>query len=75
MVDAQGRSCTVIVGRVKIEAAMLAIAGKPFKMVYYPCASTSEFCVKVALVKQALAQAWCGTCDSKWPLRLKIFPE
>ncbi|CAK9214420.1 unnamed protein product [Sphagnum troendelagicum] len=43
-----------------LEAAMLAVAGKPFEVVYYPRASTAEFCVKASLVKQALDQAWCG---------------
>ncbi|KAI3473986.1 hypothetical protein Pfo_028774 [Paulownia fortunei] len=42
-------------GRVKaeavIEAATLAASGHPFDVVYYPRASTPEFCVKASLVK------------------------
>jgi hypothetical protein len=41
-----------------LEAASLAVAGKPFEVVYYPRASTAEFCVKAALVKQALDHTW-----------------
>ncbi|CAI9762076.1 unnamed protein product [Fraxinus pennsylvanica] len=49
-------------GRVKaesvIEAATLAAAGQPFEVVYYPRASTPEFCVKASLVKTALQIQW-----------------
>ncbi|CAI9766319.1 unnamed protein product [Fraxinus pennsylvanica] len=49
-------------GRVKpesvIEAATLAANGKPFEVVYYPRASTPEFCVKASLVKAALQIRW-----------------
>jgi hypothetical protein len=41
-----------------LEAATLAVAGKQFEVVYYPRASTAEFCVKAALVKQALDHNW-----------------
>ncbi|KAI3447590.1 hypothetical protein Pfo_004255 [Paulownia fortunei] len=51
-------------GRVKaeavIEAASLAANGKPFDAVYYPRASTPEFCVKASLVKAALQIHWCS---------------
>ncbi|CAI9778988.1 unnamed protein product [Fraxinus pennsylvanica] len=49
-------------GRVKaesvFEAATLAAAGQPFEVVYYPRASTPEFCVKASLVKTALQIQW-----------------
>ncbi|KAG8376559.1 hypothetical protein BUALT_Bualt09G0076000 [Buddleja alternifolia] len=51
-------------GRVKgedvIEAATLAASGQPFDVVYYPRASTPEFCVKASLVKAALQIRWCS---------------
>ncbi|CAI9780169.1 unnamed protein product [Fraxinus pennsylvanica] len=51
-------------GRVKpesvIEAASLAATGQPFEVVYYPRASTPEFCVKASLVKVALQIRWCS---------------
>uniref|UniRef100_A0A5B7AGU7 Auxin response factor n=1 Tax=Davidia involucrata TaxID=16924 RepID=A0A5B7AGU7_DAVIN len=51
-------------GRVRaesvIEAATLAVNGQPFEVVYYPRASTPEFCVKASLVKAALQIRWCS---------------
>ncbi|KAL5546166.1 hypothetical protein UlMin_005853 [Ulmus minor] len=43
-----------------IEAATLASNGQPFEVVYYPRASTPEFCVKASLVKSALQIRWCA---------------
>ncbi|XP_007027336.2 PREDICTED: auxin response factor 18 [Theobroma cacao] len=43
-----------------IEAATLAANGQPFEVVYYPRASTPEFCVKASLVKAALQIRWCS---------------
>ncbi|CAD5174530.1 unnamed protein product [Musa acuminata subsp. malaccensis] len=52
-----------ISGRVRadsvIEAATLAANGQPFEVVYYPRASTPEFCVKAASVKAAMRIQWC----------------
>jgi hypothetical protein len=56
-----------------LAAAMLAVAGKPFEVVYYPRASTAEFCVKSALVKQALDQAWCGGMRFKMAFETEDF--
>ncbi|XP_022746646.1 auxin response factor 18-like [Durio zibethinus] len=42
-----------------IEAATLAANGQQFEVVYYPRASTPEFCVKASLVKAALQVPWC----------------
>nr|QCI44203.1 ARF21 [Lilium hybrid cultivar] len=51
-------------GRVRaeavIEAATLAATGQPFEVVYYPRASTPEFCVKAAAVSAALRINWCS---------------
>ncbi|KAM7263508.1 hypothetical protein ACFE04_001191 [Oxalis oulophora] len=51
-------------GKVKpesvIEAATLAANGQPFEIVYYPRASTPEFCVKAPLVKAAMQIRWCS---------------
>lgn len=42
-----------------IEAATFAARGEAFEVVYYPRASTPEFCVKATLVKAALQIRWC----------------
>ncbi|NP_001295772.1 auxin response factor 18 [Cucumis sativus] len=42
------------------EAAKLASNGQPFEIIFYPRASTPEFCVKAALVKAALQIRWCS---------------
>ncbi|KAG6548510.1 hypothetical protein Mapa_009998 [Marchantia paleacea] len=41
-----------------LEAASLAVQGQPFEVVYYPRASTAEFCVKAQAVKAALDHTW-----------------
>ncbi|KAL5990636.1 Auxin response factor 18 [Asimina triloba] len=41
-----------------IEAASLAASGQPFEVVYYPRASTPEFCVKAASVRTAMRTQW-----------------
>ncbi|KAL0344636.1 UNVERIFIED_CONTAM: Auxin response factor 18 [Sesamum radiatum] len=43
-----------------IEAASLAANGQPFDVIYYPRASTPEFCVKASLVKAAMQIHWCS---------------
>ncbi|KAL6634775.1 hypothetical protein ACP70R_027446 [Stipagrostis hirtigluma subsp. patula] len=40
------------------EAARLAAAGQPFEVVYYPRASTPEFCVRAAAVRAAMRVQW-----------------
>ncbi|CAH9102676.1 unnamed protein product [Cuscuta epithymum] len=42
-----------------IEATDLAVNGKVFEVIYYPRASTPEFCVKANVVKAALQIRWC----------------
>ncbi|KAK9124252.1 hypothetical protein Sjap_013854 [Stephania japonica] len=42
-----------------VEAAKLAANGQPFEVVYYPSASTPEFCVKAPAVRTALRIKWC----------------
>ncbi|XP_028775141.1 auxin response factor 18-like [Neltuma alba] len=58
------RGNVVAGGKVKaeavIEAATLAANGQPFEVVYYPRASTPEFCVKASSVKTALQIRWCS---------------
>uniref|UniRef100_A0ACD5Z7F2 Uncharacterized protein n=1 Tax=Avena sativa TaxID=4498 RepID=A0ACD5Z7F2_AVESA len=41
------------------EAANLAVSGQPFEVLYYPRASTPEFCVKAAAVRAAMRTQWC----------------
>ncbi|KAL6899438.1 hypothetical protein ACP4OV_006096 [Aristida adscensionis] len=49
-------------GKVRAEdvadAARLAAAGQPFEVVYYPRASTPEFCVRAAAVRAAMRVQW-----------------
>ncbi|KAJ7947820.1 Auxin response factor [Quillaja saponaria] len=40
------------------EAAALAASGQPFEVVYYPRASTPEFCIKAASVRAAMRIQW-----------------
>lgn len=58
-------------GRVKaesvIEAATLAASGQAFEVVYYPRASTPEFCVKAAAVRAAMRIRWCPGMRFKMP--------
>ncbi|PIA37355.1 hypothetical protein AQUCO_03000152v1 [Aquilegia coerulea] len=41
-----------------IEAATLASKGQPFEVVYYPRASTPEFCVKASSVRASMRIKW-----------------
>uniref|UniRef100_A0ACD5ZKY8 Uncharacterized protein n=1 Tax=Avena sativa TaxID=4498 RepID=A0ACD5ZKY8_AVESA len=41
------------------EAARLAGSGRAFEVVYYPRASTPEFCVRAAAVRAATRVQWC----------------
>ncbi|KAL8135958.1 hypothetical protein AgCh_010541 [Apium graveolens] len=50
-----------------IEAATLAAEGQPFEIVYYPRASTPEFCVKASQVKSAMQIRWCSGMRFKMP--------
>ncbi|KAM5556016.1 auxin response factor 18-like [Rosa sericea] len=58
-------------GRVRaehvIEAATLAVSGQPFEVVYYPRASTPEFCVKASNVRAAMQIRWCSGIRFKMP--------
>ncbi|CAN6556982.1 unnamed protein product [Malus baccata var. baccata] len=51
-------------GRVRpesvVEAATMAANGQPFEVVYYPRASTPEFCVKASAVRAAMRVQWCS---------------
>ena len=51
-------------GRVRaesvLEAGRLAGSGQPFDIVYFPRASTPEFCVKAAAVRASLRIDWCA---------------
>ncbi|KAM1495297.1 hypothetical protein ACFX11_030032 [Malus domestica] len=51
-------------GRVRpesvVEAATMAAKGQPFEVVYYPRASTPEFCVKASAVRAAMREQWCS---------------
>jgi len=43
-----------------VEAVTQAAANKPFKVVYYPRASTPEFCIKASSVRAAMRIQWCS---------------
>ncbi|KAG8374243.1 hypothetical protein BUALT_Bualt11G0111000 [Buddleja alternifolia] len=47
-------------GESVIEAANLAANGQTFDVVYYPRASTPEFCVEASRVKTAMQIPWCS---------------
>ncbi|XP_020592362.1 auxin response factor 18-like [Phalaenopsis equestris] len=51
-------------GKVKADSVMEASAsaarGQPFKVIYYPRASTPEFCVKASAVRAAMRIQWCS---------------
>ncbi|XP_050212526.1 auxin response factor 18 [Mercurialis annua] len=51
-------------GRVRaeevIEAVGLAASGQPFEIIYYPRASTPEFCVKASSVRASTRIQWCS---------------
>ncbi|KAK2404115.1 auxin response factor [Trifolium repens] len=50
-----------------VEAVNCAINGRSFEVVYYPRASTPEFCVKVSSVKSAMQIQWCSGMRFKMP--------
>ncbi|XP_020212414.1 auxin response factor 18 [Cajanus cajan] len=50
-----------------IEAATLAANLQDFEVVYYPRASTPEFCVKASLVRAAFQIRWCPGMRFKMP--------
>ncbi|XP_060964462.1 auxin response factor 16 isoform X1 [Cannabis sativa] len=58
-------------GKVKVEsvveAATLAARGQPFEVVYYPRASTPEFCVRAPAVTAAMQIRWCSGMRFKMP--------
>lgn len=51
-------------GKVKaesvVEAVTLAASGEAFEVVFYPRASTPEFCVKASSVRRAMRTQWCA---------------
>ncbi|KEH39332.1 auxin response factor 1 [Medicago truncatula] len=60
-------------GRVKVsgesvkEAMRLAASNQTFEVVYYPRASTPEFCIKTSAVKAAMRIQWCSGMRFKMP--------
>lgn len=58
-------------GRVRVEtvveAAALAASGQAFEVVYYPRASTPEFCVKAEAVRASMRIQWCSGMRFKMP--------
>ncbi|XP_060174322.1 auxin response factor 18-like [Lycium barbarum] len=42
-----------------VQASYLAASGQPFEIVYYPRASTPEFCVRASSVNAAVSVQWC----------------
>ncbi|XP_022756577.1 auxin response factor 10-like [Durio zibethinus] len=43
-----------------LEAVAIAAGGQPFEIIYYPRASTPEFCVKASAVRAAMRITWCS---------------
>ncbi|KAJ1377196.1 PB1 domain [Sesbania bispinosa] len=60
-------------GRTKVrpeavmEAVTLAASNQPFEVVYYPRASTPEFCIKASAVRAAMKVQWCSGMRFKMP--------
>lgn len=58
-------------GRVRgegvVEAAGMAARGEAFEVVYYPRASTPEFCVRAAAVRASMRIQWCCGMRFKMP--------
>ncbi|GFZ20453.1 auxin response factor 16 [Actinidia rufa] len=58
-------------GRVRpedvVEAASLAANWQPFEVVYYPRASTPEFCIKASSVRASMRIQWCSGMRFKMP--------
>ncbi|KAI4382320.1 hypothetical protein MLD38_008298 [Melastoma candidum] len=50
-----------------VEAVNLAGNGHPFEVVYYPRASTPEFCVRAGSVKAGMRIQWCSGMRFKMP--------
>ncbi|KAH6827991.1 auxin response factor 16 [Perilla frutescens var. hirtella] len=50
-----------------VEATFLAANGQPFDVVYYPRASTPEFCVRASSVSAAMRVQWCAGMRFKMP--------
>ncbi|KAK7277325.1 hypothetical protein RIF29_18476 [Crotalaria pallida] len=50
-----------------VEAATCAVNGRPFEVVYYPRASTPEYCVKASAVRAAMQIQWCSGMRFKMP--------
>ncbi|KAK6142221.1 hypothetical protein DH2020_022569 [Rehmannia glutinosa] len=50
-----------------VEATFLAANGQPFEVVYYPRASTPEFCVKASAVSAAMRVQWSSRMRFKMP--------
>ena len=50
-----------------VEAVTCAVIGRPFEVVYYPRASTPEYCVKASLVRDAMKVKWCSGMRFKMP--------
>ncbi|KAK7270335.1 hypothetical protein RIF29_23402 [Crotalaria pallida] len=67
----KGSSGDEFMGRVAaesvVEAVTCAVNGKPFEVVYYPRASTPEFCVKASSVRAAMQIQWCSGMRFKMP--------
>ncbi|KAJ7566189.1 hypothetical protein O6H91_02G092000 [Diphasiastrum complanatum] len=56
-----------VTAKLVVEAATLAAAGQPFEVIYYPRASTAEFCVQSQVVRAALEQVWYPGMRFKMP--------
>ncbi|KAL5216500.1 hypothetical protein ABZP36_007901 [Zizania latifolia] len=48
-----------------LTAARMATSGQPFEVLYYPRASTPEFCVRAAAVRAAMQVPWCPSMRFK----------
>ncbi|KAI4970484.1 hypothetical protein ZWY2020_001398 [Hordeum vulgare] len=59
MMGARGKARVRVRPEEVAEAANLAVSGQPFDVLYYPRASTPEFCVRAAAVRASMRTQWC----------------
>ncbi|PWA48779.1 auxin response factor 18 [Artemisia annua] len=71
MRNGNGNGNSAVKAKVEVDAVLHAVkqamSGQPFEVVFYPRASTPEFCVKAGLVKNAMQIRWSPGMRFKMP--------
>nr|ADJ96591.1 auxin response factor 16 [Solanum lycopersicum] len=58
-----------------VRVSCLAANGQPFEIVYYPGASTPEYCVKASSVRAAMSVQWCSGMRFKMAFETEDFSQ